>query len=48
MYGYSYEFKIYRVTNCSVPTEKIISMEESVGFIEIQENYPDFKGFRMI
>lgn len=45
MFGYSYEFEFTGMTDCFVPAENIISIEEIAGFIEMQEKYPDFKGF---
>lgn len=45
MYGYPYEFEFTGMTKGSIPAENIISIEEIVGFNEMQEKYPDFQGF---
>ena len=45
LFGFGYEFDFTGMTVGDVPPQNILSIEEIKDYIQMQEKYPDYKGF---
>lgn len=45
IFGFGYEFEFTGMTVGDVPPQNILSIEEIKDYIQMQEKYPDYKGF---
>ena len=45
IFGFGYEFEFIGMTVGDVPPQNILSIEEIKDYIQMQEKYPDYKGF---
>lgn len=45
LFGFDYEFEFTGMTVGDVPPQNIINIEEIKDYIQMQEKYPDYKGF---